>query len=124
MIAGAVYFAIVFTVGFALGAIRTIWVVPRLGVRKAELIEAPFMLAVTIFAAHWTVRHFAVPSYASIRLGMGLAALVLLLMAEFGLVLWVRGVSLGEYFRTRDRVAGAVYYFLLAIFALMPLAQR
>ena len=53
--AGALYFALVFAVGFALGAIRTLWVVPRLGTRMAEVMEMPIMLAVTIVAARWTV---------------------------------------------------------------------
>jgi hypothetical protein len=42
--AGAAYFALVFGTGFALGTIRTLWIVPRLGIRTAELLEAPFML--------------------------------------------------------------------------------
>jgi hypothetical protein len=37
---GALYFAAVFATGFVLGAIRTLWLVPRMGTRAAELIEA------------------------------------------------------------------------------------
>jgi len=48
---GALYFAAVFAVGFVLGAIRTLWVEPELGTRVAELIEAPMMLLVVVFAA-------------------------------------------------------------------------
>jgi hypothetical protein len=59
--AGAVYFALVFGTGFVLGTIRTIWVVPRVGTRAAELMEMPMMLAVSILAARWTVLHRAVP---------------------------------------------------------------
>ena len=49
--AGVIYFAFVFGAGFVLGAIRTLWVVPRVGTRLAELMEAPIMLVVTIIAA-------------------------------------------------------------------------
>jgi len=35
--AGALYFALVFAVGFVLGAIRTLWVVPGVSARRAEL---------------------------------------------------------------------------------------
>jgi hypothetical protein len=38
--AGVLYFALVFEAGFMLGAIRTLWVVPSLGSRTAELLEA------------------------------------------------------------------------------------
>jgi len=49
------------------------------------------MLAVTVLAARWVVRRLAVPPAPAIRLGMGLIALALLLAAEFGFVLWLRG---------------------------------
>jgi hypothetical protein len=92
--AGVLYFALVFGAGFVLGAVRTLWVVPRVGTRKGELMEMPVMLVVTIVAARWTVLHLALPSAASVRLGMGSIALGLLLVAEFALVLWVRGLSI------------------------------
>jgi len=119
--AGVLYFALVFGAGFVLGTVRTIWVVPRVGTRTAELMETPIMLVVTIVAARWTVLRLAVPSVPSARLGMGGVALVLMLVAEFGLVLWLRGLSIREYLATRDPVSGTVYYLMLALFAIMPL---
>jgi hypothetical protein len=118
--AGAIYFALVFGAGFVLGTIRTLWVVPRVGARTAELMEMPIMLAVTIMAARWTVLRLAVPPVPSARLGMGCIALVLMLIAEFGFVLWIRGLSIKEYLATRDPVSGAAYYLLLMVFAIMP----
>ena len=79
------------------------------------------MLVVTIVAARWTVLRLAVPSVPPARLGMGGVALVLMLVAEFGLVLWLRGLSIREYLATRDPVSGTVYYLMLALFAIMPL---
>ena len=121
MKAGALYFALVFGAGFLLGAFRVLVVVPRLGTRTAELIEAPIMLAVTFLAARWIVRRLAVPPVPARRLAMGAIALALLLAAEFGVVLGLRGLSLREYFATLDPVSGTVYYALLGVFALMPL---
>jgi len=118
--AGALYFALVFGAGFVLGTIRTLWVVPRVGARTAELMEMPIMFAVTILAARWTVLRLSVPSMWSARLEMGCIALVLMLIAEFGFVLWIRGLSIKEYFATRDPVSGAAYYLLLIVFAIMP----
>lgn len=119
--AGVLYFILVFGVGFVLGPIRILWAVPRFGARLAELMEAPIMLAVIIVAARWIVRRLAVPSPLWSRLGMGLIALALMLAAEFTLVLKLRGLSIGEYFASRDPVAGAVYYMMLGVFAVMPL---
>ncbi len=119
--AGVLYFALVFGAGFVLGAIRTLWVVSHVGTRTAELMEMPIMLAVTIVAARWTVLRLSVPMMWSARLEMGCMALVLMLIAEFGFVLWIRGLSIKEYFATRDPVSGAAYYLLLIVFAIMPL---
>lgn len=119
--AGALYFALVFGAGFILGTIRVPWLVPRFGARIAELMEAPLMLAVTIAAARWLVRRLAVPRTPGKRLGMGFVALGLLLLAEFSLVLWLRGMTISDYFEGRDPVAGAVYYVMLLVFAAMPL---
>lgn len=117
---GVVYFALVFGAGFVLGPIRILWVAPRLGTRTAELMEYPIMLGVTIAAAHWTVLKFAVPPNPALRVGIGLLALALLVIAELSLVR-VRGLSIREYISKRDPLSGSVYYALLAIFAIMPL---
>ena len=119
--AGAIYFALVFGAGFVLGTIRTLWVVPRFGTRMAELMEMPMMLVVTIIAARWTVLRLAVPSIPPARLGMGCIALVLMLVAEFGFVLWVRGLSIKDFLATRDPMSGTVYYAMLVAFAIIPL---
>jgi hypothetical protein len=103
--AGALYFALVFGAGFVLGTIRVLWVVPRVGERTAELIETPIMLLVIMLAARWVARRFAVASTPTTRLGVGGVALGFLLVAEWTLVLWLRGLTMGEYVASRDPVA-------------------
>jgi hypothetical protein len=119
--AGIFYFALVLGAGFVLGPIRLLWLVPRVGTRMAELTEAPVMLVVIVLAARWIVRRLDVPATLSGRLGMGCIALALLLVAEFTLVLRLRGLTIPEYLASRDPVSGTVYYVLLGVFALMPL---
>jgi hypothetical protein len=85
----------------------------------AELMETPIMLVVTIMAARWIVRRLSVPP--TRRFGMGLVGLGLMLVAEFGFVLWLRGLSIRDYLATRDPVSGTVYYLMLGVFAIMPL---
>ena len=104
-----------------LGPIRILWAVPRFGTRVAELMETPVMLVVTILAARWIVRRLAVPPKLSSRLGMGCVGLGLMLVAEFTLVLWLRGLSISEYLASRDPVSGTVYYVMLGVFCIMPL---
>ena len=74
--ASVLYFALVFGAGFVLGTIRTLWVVPRVGTRIAELMETPVMLVVTLVATRWIVLRLAVPPTPSARLGMGCIALL------------------------------------------------
>jgi type IV secretory pathway TrbD component len=76
---------------------------------------------VMILAPRWTVLRLAVPSASSTRLGMGGIALILMLVAEFGFMLWLRGLSIREYLATRDPVSGTVYYAMLVVFSAMPL---
>jgi hypothetical protein len=101
--AGVLYFGLVFGAGFVLGTIRTLWVVPRLGTRNAELMETPIMLVVTIVAARCSILRLGVPFTLSARLGMGFIALLLLLVAEFGFVLWLRGLTIRETLPTETR---------------------
>jgi len=119
--AGALYFVLVFGAGFVLGPIRIFWVVPRFGERTAELMEAPIMLVVIVLAAHWIARRLAVPRTPPRLLGVGFVALGLLLVVEFTVVLWLRGLTIGEHFARRDPVAGTVYMVMLGVFAVMPL---
>ena len=50
---------------------------PRVGTRKAELMETPIMLAVTIVAARWIILRLGVPFTPCARLGLGFIALLL-----------------------------------------------
>lgn len=119
--AGLLYFALTFGAGFVLGPIRILWLEPRLGVRTAELLEMPVMVAVIFVAARWVTGRLEVPPRAGPRLGTGMLAAVLLLTAEFGLVLRLRGLTLEDYFASRDPVSGAAYYASVVLLAIMPL---
>jgi len=118
--AGTIYFALTFGAGFVLGTVRVLWVVPIFGTRAAELMETPIMFVAMLFAARWTVRRFGVPPVLSRRLGVGLVALSLMLAGEFGFVLRLRGLTVSEYFASRDPVSGTVYYIMLVVFAILP----
>ena len=116
--ASLTYFALVFGTGFLFGIVRVPFLVPRLGVRTAELIEMPFMFAAIFLAARYVVRRFALP--ASARLATGVIALALLLTAELALVIVLQRESLAAYIASRDPISGSVYLLMLGVFALMP----
>jgi hypothetical protein len=118
------YFAIIFGVGFLLGTVRVLWLVPQLGVRYAELAEMPIMLLAVFFAARWVTKHFVVPPEAASRLIVGIVALICLLIVEFTVVLWLQGISIAESFANRDPISGMAYIVSLILFALMPLLVK
>jgi len=119
--ASLVYFALTFGAGFVLGPLRILFLVPRVGARTAELIEMPVMIGITWLAARWVTRTFSVPPERGPRLSMGVMAGTLLLLTEFTLVLRLRGLTLEEYFATRDPVSGGAYYAAVLLLMLMPL---
>lgn len=123
VLAGIVYFALAFGAGFCLALIRIPFLEPRLGARWAELVEMPVMLAVIVLASRHVARRFALPPEAGPRLAMGFVGLGCMLAAEFGLVLALRGMTIEQYFATRDPLSGTVYYFMLLLFALLPYLQ-
>lgn len=117
---GTVYFAAVFGVGFLLGMIRVPFLVPLLGQRISELIELPFMLAAIFISARWIVRRYELRRRSLLALSIGIFAAVLLILVEFSVVLWVRGLTVSDFLATRDPIAAAFYYIAVAIFAGMP----
>ncbi len=118
---GVLYFAIVFAAGFVLGTLRVFFVVPWFGDRRAELVETPFMLAIAVVVARWILRRPGAPVRAGDRLAMGLIALALMLAADFGLVLRLRGMTFARYFETWDPVSGGAFLAALVAMAFVPL---
>ena len=118
--ASLLYYALVFAVGFVLGTLRVLLLVPFLGVRWAELIEQPIMLLASFYVARLVVRRFG-PFNAIWRLIIGLFALVLMVATELSLTVFVQGQSLAQYAASRDEVSGVAYILSLAAFGLMPL---
>ncbi len=120
LITSLIYFGLVFAVGFVLAPVRILVLQPRLGERLAELIELPLMIMVSWLLASWLMRRKLMPYRRWQRILVGALALLLILLAEFWVVLFVREISLAEYFATRDPVAGLAYYISLFLFAAMP----
>ena len=94
--AAALYFAIVFGVGFLLGPIRVLWLEPRLGPTLAVVCEAPFLLAAMMVASRWVPCVVRLrQDLASLAL-MGGGALVLQQIADFAVGIGLRGISPSE----------------------------
>jgi hypothetical protein len=80
--AGVLYFTIIFVIGFALGTIRVLLLVPRLGAVTSELIELPIILTAAWILCDRLITHLQVSRHWWARLSMGAIAFTLLMMAE------------------------------------------
>lgn len=118
--AGLTYFAAVFAAGFFFGMIRVPLLLPRFGERTSELIEMPFMCAVIIIASRWLVRRFGLEGKPMQSLLAGSIGAIALLVVEFSVILWIRGLSPSQFLDQRDPVAAVMYYAMVAFFAVAP----
>lgn len=116
---GLVYFLLVFGTGFALAFIRVPLLVPTFGVRMAELMEAPAMLAVIVWASRRLVRRHPQLSRVD-RLVAGFFALLCLVGAELAVAYSNGARSPSQYIASRDPVSGSVYIASLVFFMLAP----
>jgi hypothetical protein len=121
--AGAAYFAVVFVVGFILGTIRALLVVPNLGPTIAVLIEIPIMLAISWIACRRCTTFFFVPHRPQARLLMGVVAFVLLLVAEALLAVAAVGQSLAAFVTSFGPAPGATGLAAQIAFGLIPWVQ-
>jgi hypothetical protein len=102
--AAGLYFILVFGTGFLLGIVRVPFLVPRVGVRIAELLEMPVMLVAIVLAARHVVRTFALPATGPASACAGLLALALTFVAELSFAWLLQGQSPIAYIASRDPV--------------------
>jgi hypothetical protein len=120
LVAAAAYVAIVFSVAFALGTVRTLVVTPRVGDVIAVLIETPLILIVSWRAAGWVVRRFSVPADLRSRLTMGFVAFVLLMTVETALGLGLFDRPLSQQLAAYGTLAGAIGLLAQIAFGIIP----
>jgi len=120
LIGSGIYFAFVFFVGFVLGTVRVLLLVPAVGERYAELIEIPLMLIAIYYSALYVVNRYSEAGSLSAFTYIGIIALAILLMFEFIFVLGIRGISIEQYISSRDPVSGTAYVLSLLVYVAMP----
>ena len=119
--AALTYWVWVFTVAFALGVARTLWLAPRIGDLAAVACEVPLTLAVSWWAARTVIGRWRItaPSDAVV---IGLQAFTVLMAAELLLARMLAGQSAHEWLLALLTPAGALGLTGQVLFALMPWA--
>lgn len=123
LLAGISYFALVFVVGFALGVLRGILLVPLVGELWAVAIELPVMLGVSWWVCGLLVTRMGVPPAVPSRLVMGGVAFALLLLAELGVSLLLLDRTPADHLATYARPPNQLGLFAQLLFALVPLIR-
>ena len=124
--AGCVYFAIVFAIGFAMGALRVLVTAPRLGETAALLAELPIMLGASWLVCGWILRRWRVGNSVAARAVMGGLAFALLMIAEAMLARFGFGRSLAVHlasYREPLALAGLAMQIVFAAIPLLRLAR-
>ncbi|MEM9619876.1 MAG: hypothetical protein AAF936_18125 [Pseudomonadota bacterium] len=121
--AGAAYFALIFALGFVLGTIRVLVLLPRVGETNAVLLEGPLILTASWFTCSFLITRYRVAPVFSKRLLMGASALILLLLAEFVLGVYGFSRSVGEHFAHYATMPGALGLAGQIVFGLFPIMQ-
>ena len=117
--AAIVYWAMVFALGFVLGTIRVLWVIPLVGLMPATLLELPIILAASWFAAGWLVRRFGIASRGE-ALAVGVLAFAILMAAECALAGVLIGQTPAQYLAGLRQPHALLGLAGQAAFALMP----
>jgi hypothetical protein len=119
---GLIYFAIVFAIGFVLGTVRTLVLIPRMGELGAVLVELPVILSIA-----WAVcgrllrgRHLTTAESAT----MGATAFVLLMLGEASLSLWLAGRTMAEHLALYAEPTHLIGLAGQLAFAAFPLLRR
>lgn len=119
--AATVYFLALFALGFALGTIRVLFVVPRLGLFQATLAEIPIMLTAAFFTSRWSVQHWQVAPTLAARWAMVLWFLILLAGFETVMSTVLFGRTLADQWEILTTPAGSIGMLAQVIAALLPL---
>jgi hypothetical protein len=122
IIAGALYAAVVFLIGFIFGSLRVMLLVPALSDTTAVLLELPFILLASWFVCRWCVDRLGVCRSKQARVLMSVVAFVVLMVAEFGL-----GITLGrplvDQLAGFASPAGVIGLTAQVVFGLFPVMQ-
>ncbi|HXZ67629.1 MAG TPA: hypothetical protein VEH07_03480 [Alphaproteobacteria bacterium] len=121
--AALAYFALVFACGFALGAIRTLILVPYTGELRAVVLELPLMLLASWVASSWLTARFSLGTALLPRAVMGGLAFVLLQGAELLLGCFMFGRPVTAFLPSFQDAPNLIGLAGQIAFALIPMLQ-
>ena len=120
---GILYAAGVFTIGFGLGVLRYLFLVPIVTETWAVFIELPIILSFSWMLCSRSTALLKVPEKAVDRLIMGMVAMLVLISAEFALWSMMFQEPTAGFFARYKEPAGMTGLMGQMVFAMFPLIQ-
>jgi hypothetical protein len=120
LVAGARYFGPVFGLGWLLGPVRELLLVPRIGRTASAAVELPLLAAATFASARSEIARCKGDPPLTTRLAIGAVAFALFGALELAGARVVRGLSVAEYATTFRTPAGVLSLVAFAWFACAP----
>ncbi len=124
LIAGLIYFSVIFIFAFILGVIRTIVLIPRIGPLAAVMIEIPILLTVSWFFCRMLIRRIRLTGEIKYFLIFGGSAFIWLMLTEYFLSINVFNQPQSVYFGKMMTLHGFLGLLAQIAFASIPVIQR
>lgn len=120
---GILYSLVVFAVGFVMGPIRELFILPMVNgnASVAVLIEAPVLIFVMGLTAPNIINWCHVGDSSIARLAMGMTGLLVVLLADSSVGLFIRKWSFQQILQYYASEAGMINIGLFFVFASIPL---
>ncbi len=117
---GFLYFLGIFALGFVLGTIRTLVLVPRIGALYGVLLEIPIMLTVSWFFSIRLISRCSIPKDLKSLLFFGEWGFFLLIITETLFAVYIFGQSWSEYLDGLQTLPGLLGLTAQFIFGIIP----
>ncbi len=122
--AGFLYFLGIFALGFILGTIRTILLVPRIGPLAGVLLEIPVMLTVSWFFCRRLIVKYSVKTESEYLFIFGGSAFLWLMAAEALMSVLLFGQTWNGYITGILNLPGALGLSAQIVFGIIPVIQK
>jgi hypothetical protein len=123
LVAGTIYFAIVFVAAVVLGVLRVLLIAPTTGELPAVLLELPVIHVWSWLVRGWIVRRRAVPTGIPARLLMGATGFAVPMILELGFSVFAEGRSVRTWFHQFQQLPALLGLLGQIAFGFVPLLR-
>ena len=122
--AGLLYFLCIFALGFVLGAIRNIFVIPRIGPVAGVLLEIPVMLTVSWFLCSRLIIRYSVTAETKYLVIFGGTAFLSLMIVEPLVAVFLFKQPWSIFIANIGTLPGTLGLLAQIVFSIIPVMQR